>query len=199
VKVWLLVYQRLQAGTTLMDAVSELVQTNPDYLPKPRRVREQRLSSNTAAYSRARTRLNPQVTPWLANHIYDKLVDASPPSLMGRRVFILDGTTIPLAPTKALQAAFPAASNQHGTGVWPIAHSLVAHELESGCASLPEIGPMYGAQAESEVDLTKKILRRLPIRSIMLADRNFGVFAVAHATVHGTTCPQPCTIHGRQP
>ena len=102
---------------------------------------------------------------------------------MGRRAFILDGTTIPLAPTKALQAAFPPASNQHGTGVWPIAHWLVAHELESGCAILPEIGPMYGAHAESEVDLTKKILRRLPIRSIMLADRNFGVFAVAHATV----------------
>src|SRR5665647_2681031 len=55
VTVWLLVYQRLQAGTTLMDAVAELVQTNPDYLPKNRRVRAQTLSSNTGAYSRART------------------------------------------------------------------------------------------------------------------------------------------------
>lgn len=183
VTVWLLVYQRLQAGTTLMDAVAELVKTNPDYLPKNRRVREQTLSSNTGAYSRARTRLNPQVTPWLASHIYDKLVDASPPSLMDRRAFILDGTTIPLAPTKALQTAFPPASNQHGASVWPIAHWLVAHELESGCAILPEIGAMYGANAESEIDLTKKILRRLPAKSIVLADRNFGVFAVAHATV----------------
>ena len=183
VTVWLLVYQRLQAGTTLMDAVAELVQTSPDYLPKNRRVREQTLSSNTGAYSRARTRLNPQVTPWLASHIYDKLVAASPPSLMDRRAFILDGTTIPLAPTKALQAAFPPASNQHGASVWPIAHWLVAHELESGCAILPEIGAMYGPQAESEIDLTKKILRRLPAKSIVLADRNFGVFAVAHAAV----------------
>jgi hypothetical protein len=123
------------------------------------------------------------VTPWLANHIYDKLIAASPPSLMDRRAFILDGTTTALAPTKVLQAAFPPASNQHGTSVWPIAHWLVAHELESGCAILPEIGPMYGAHAESEIDLTKKILRRLPAQSIVLADRNFGVFAVAHATV----------------
>jgi hypothetical protein len=35
-----------------------------------------------------------------------------------------------LAPSAALKKAFPPASNQYGVGVWPIAHLLVAHELD---------------------------------------------------------------------
>lgn len=181
VTVWLLIYQRLFAGRPLVDAVVELVQTLPDYLPENRRVREATLSCNTSAYSRARSRLNPEVTDWLANHVYTSLVAATPPTLGNRRVYILDGTTIKLAPTPALKAAFPPARNQRGESVWPVAHLLVAHELSSGCAILPELGAMYGEQAVSEVELTKRILPRLPTRSVLMGDRNFGVFAVAYA------------------
>lgn len=182
--VWLLVYQRLHAGCTLEAAVTEFLRNDPQFMPKNRRVREGTLSSKTGSYSQARKRLKPEVTEWVANHVYDTLVAATPPSLGDCRTFILDGTTITLAPTKALKAAFPPASNQHGTSVWPVAHLLVTHELESGCAILPEMGPMYGDQAVSELDLTKKIMRRLPANSVLLGDRNFGVFAVAHAAVN---------------
>lgn len=183
VTVWMLVYQRLHANATLTDAVTDFIESNPAEVSSNRRVLEERLSANTGAYSRARKRLKPEVTDWVANYIYTTLTDAFPPFLDGRRAFILDGTTIKLAPTKALRAAFPPASNQHGAGVWPIAHLLVAHELESGCAILPEIGAMYGADAISEVALTKRIMSRLPAHSILLADRNFGVFAVAYTAV----------------
>lgn len=183
ITVWLLVYQRLHANGTLDEAVTNFLQANPEELSDNRRVIEGTLSAKTGAYSRARTRLKPEVTDWVANHIYTTLIDACPPFLDGRRAFILDGTTIKLAPTKALRDAFPPASNQYGVGVWPIAHLLVAHELESGCAILPEIGAMYGAEAVSEVALTKRLMLRLPEHSIVLADRNFGVFSVAYCAV----------------
>lgn len=181
VTVWLLIYQRLHAGGSLVEAVHELLRTDPELLPDNRRVREGMLSHNTGAYSRARTRLKCEVTDAVADHIFTSIVAAFPPSVAGRRAFLLDGTTIALAPTAALKAAFPPASNQHGAGVWPIAHLLVAHELESGCALLPELGTKFGPGAQSEAELAQALLPRLPARSIVIADRNFGVFSVAHA------------------
>jgi hypothetical protein len=80
-----------------------------------------------------------------------------------------------------LKAAFPPAENQYGVGVWPIAHLLVAHEIESGCALLPEIGAQFGPHAQSEAQLARALLTRLPERSIVIADRNFGIFSVAFA------------------
>src|SRR5262249_26339846 len=60
---------------------------------------------------------------------------------------------------------------------------VTAHELASGLAALPEYGPMYGPQARSELSLAGGLLPRLPERSILLGDRNFGVFAFAWAAV----------------
>ncbi len=59
-----------------------------------------------------------------------------------RRVFLIDGTTITLPPTPALQKAFPPATNQHGTSVWPVAIILVATELQSSCIAAHQIDPM---------------------------------------------------------
>lgn len=181
VTTWLLVYQRLHAGASPAEAVAELIRTDPQFLPDQRRVRERTLSANTGAYSRARQRLLPEVTEEVARHVFESLVSASPPSVAGRRVFLMDGTTIALAPSRALQRAFPPAANQYGASVWPIAHLLVAHELESGCAVLPEVGAKFGPEAVSEVGLAKALLTRLPARSIVIADRNFGVFSLIHS------------------
>ena len=181
VTVWLLIYQRLHAGGSLMDAVHELLRTDAALLPDNRRVREGTLSTNTGAYSQARQRLKCEVTDAVAEHLFNSLVASFPSSLAGRRVFLLDGTTIALAPSAALKKAFPPASNQYGEGTWPIAHLLVAHELESGCALLPELGTKFGPQAQSEAELAQALMRRLPERSVVIADRNFGIFSVAYA------------------
>jgi hypothetical protein len=49
--------------------------------------------------------------------------------------------------------------------------------LASGCALRPE----YGPQAEDEVSLAVRLLARVPAGSLLLADRNFGIFAFHHA------------------
>jgi hypothetical protein len=109
------------------------------------------------------------------------LLEAVPPAWKGRDVFFLDGTTFPLAHTTDLSQAFPPAENQNGTTHRPILHALVAHELVTGLAVRPEFGPMYGPQAQGELALALRILPRLPPDAVLLADRNFGVFALAHA------------------
>lgn len=181
VTTWLLVYQRMHGGASLSDAVGELLHNHPQFLPDNKRVREGRLSANTGAYSQARQRLDPKITVGVADHVFRSLISAVPPSVAGRRAFLLDGTTIALSSSDKLRQRFPPASNQYGEGVWPIAHLVVAHELETGCAILPEVGTKFGSQAESEVRLAQALLPRLPARSIVIADRNFGVFSLVHA------------------
>ena len=180
VVLWMLVYQRMHKGVSLQLAVKHLIEAPPGHCPTNKRLKENRLSANTGAYSEARKRLTLEVTEWFANAVSDSLIAASPPFWHDRRVFLIDGTTITLAPERELQQAFPAASNQHGEGVWPVALLLVAHELASGCALVPEIGPMYGPHAVAETALVAACVRRLPSASIIMGDANFGIFAVAH-------------------
>jgi hypothetical protein len=182
VVTWLLVFQRLNGNATLNDAVSEfLFRFPPQALPDCQRAQQRRLSANSGAYSLARTKLDARVLYWAAENLSDSLVATYPPSWAGRRAYILDGTTVQLAPTLPLRVAYPPASNQHGSSHWPILHLVTAHELQSGLAVLPEYGPMYGPEARSELSLTVGLLPRLPERSLLLADRNFGVFAFAWA------------------
>lgn len=181
VVVWLMVYQRLHGNASLAAAVGELlrmVREGPEEaLPANRRIADQTLSASTAAYSQARTRFDGGVADAFADTVFGTLVAATPPSWQARRVFVVDGTTSKLASNPGLRALYPPASNQHGTGAWPILHWAVAHELASGCAVRPETGAMYGPSAVGEVALAVRLLRRIPAKSVLMADRNFGVFA----------------------
>ena len=173
--VWLLVYQRLHANASLAEAVADAIG------PDGGIVSGRQLSANTGAYSRARGRLRPDVAGQVADRVFEALRAATPPALAGRRAFVLDGTTLTLAPTPELRTAYPPATNQHGPGTWPVALAVVAHELASGCAVRPELGPMYGPHATGELHRALRTLARLPARSVLLADRNFGAFAFVHA------------------
>jgi Transposase DDE domain len=180
VVLWMLVYQRMNPDASLEAAVKELIRTKPDLLPDNKRVREGSLSANTSTYSQARSNMPREAAEWLARQVSQSLIDATPPTLGQRRVFMIDGTTINLAPEPGLRKAFPPATNQHGPGVWPVALLTVAHELASGVALIPEVGAMYGENAVSETALVRNLLRQMPAGSVAMADSGFGIFAVAH-------------------
>lgn len=180
VVVWLMVYQRLHANAPLSDAVTELFRIK-ERLPPNRRITEETLSTNTGAYSQARSRLHPEVAEAVADQVFQTLMEGSPPCWEDRRVFLLDGTTSALASIPRLREEFPPAINQHRRSPWPILHWAVAHELSSACALRPEIGAKYGPAAVSEVKLATRMLARLPTGSVVMADRNFGLFAFFHA------------------
>lgn len=179
VVLWMLVSQRMAPERSLESAVKRLIDTQPDFLPRNKRLTEKTLSNATGGYSRARSRLQRDAAKWFAQRVRDSLIEATPPSFDQRRVYLVDGTTITLAPEPVLRREFPPASNQHGVGVWPVALLVVAHELSSGAALIPSVGAMYGEQAVSETALVRDLFTQMPDDAIVMADAGFGLFAVA--------------------
>lgn len=182
VTVFLLIYQRLSGNASLEEAVAELLKIVGTFSSN-KRVRNQTLSSSNSAYSRARSRLNESVTDAVADHVFEKVVAAIKPSLSDRRVFVIDGTTLALQSSDVLRKQWPPGTNQFGPGTWPICHLVVAHELASGAAIRPEVGAMYGPEAISELALSKHLLPRIPANSMVMGDKNFGVFYFVHSAV----------------
>ena len=185
VVLWMLTYQRLSPDSTLEAAVKRLVQDQPDLLPENKRISDATLSTNTSGYSRARSRLSEDATIQFAARVSQSIIEATTPSHNNRRLFLIDGTTITLAPEEELQKRYPPASNQHGEGVWPVAQLVVAHELASGAAVNPSLGAMYGENAVSETALIGECLEQLPPDSIVMADAGYGIFSVAHEIQEG--------------
>lgn len=183
VVVWLMMWQRLDGRGSLATAVQQVVQgVLGDLAPPEKRVVEQRVSSNTGALSRARKRLPRQAVEAVCDQIFAKLMEPAQASggLLSR-LFLIDGSSMRLPHTAALQKAYPPGSNQHGEAHWPVIRILVAHHLASGLAVRPCWGPMYGSEAVSEQGLTEQIMERLPADAALMADRNFAVFSVAWA------------------
>ncbi|MDY3553938.1 IS4 family transposase [Gemmata sp. JC717] len=177
VVLWLLVYQRLHANASLGDAVAHFrthfaVPADPP-------------AASTGAYSQARTRLPGAVVRAAARQVFEALVAGYPPSWRGPRVFLVDGTTVRLPPTEALRDAFAPASNQYGRSHGPVRHLVVAHELASGLGAAPQYGAMYGPAAVGEVQRAARMMDQLPPGSVLIGDRNFGVFGLAHAATAG--------------
>ena len=188
VTLWLLILQRLGKGLSLEKTVSHVIAHDRDIFPDNKRVREGTLSENSSAYHQAKKKISLQKIHAFSAGVCNYLGSTSEPVFGNQRVFIIDGTTFTLEPTPQLKRAFPPATNQHGDSVWPIAMLMVAHEMQSGCALLPQIDPMYGPKRSSEAEQARRIVRRLPKNSVVMADSGFGIFSVAyHATqaAHG--------------
>ena len=183
VVVWLMMWQRLDSRGSLATAVQQVVQgALGDLVPPDKRVREQRVSSNTGALSRAQKRLPGMAVEAVCDEIFSGLMEPAEASGgLQSRLFLVDGSSMRLAHTAALKKAYPLGSNQHGEAHWPVIRVLVAHHLSSGLAVRPCWGPMYGDEAVSEQGLTEQMLGRLPPGSALMADRNFAVFSVAWA------------------
>lgn len=186
VVLWLMLFQRLNPKASLRDAVLHFVETAPDELKTNKRLREGSLSTKSSTYSDARHRLSVKAVNWFEERVSSSIVNSTAPSFNEQRVFLIDGTTFTLAPVADLQREYPPASNQHGQSVWPIAYVVLAHELSSGAALPPEIGAMYGPAAVSETRLAQTLMKRLPPKSIVMADAAYGIFSTAyHAQLNG--------------
>lgn len=192
VVMWLLIAQRLQRMSSLETAVLELLRGLPSsFWPRPcQRVRDSRegrksLSSHTGAYNRARQRLPLAVVEQSCDRIFEQLTahltGTLPTPTLGARAFFVDGTSVRMAHSPTLCKSYPPGSNRHAEGHWPVLRMLVAHDLQTGLATRPEWGPMYGAQAVSEQELVEVVMGRLPEGSVLVGDANFGVFSVAYA------------------
>lgn len=159
--------------------------------PRSKRVNQGTLSPVSSGYSYARQHLPLSVVEAASDLVFDDLARraaAQAPVSSAAPVYLLDGSSLTLAPSPALRAAFPPSVNQHGPSHWSVVRMVVAHALPTGLAVRPAWGPMYGPHATSEQALATEILPRVPAGAWVIADRNFGVLSVAWTIVaHGQT------------
>ena len=128
-----------------------------------------------SALYRARQRLGWAPLRWLRRHVVRALADLQHDRYafyQGMRLLALDGTTFTVADTPANVRTFGRPRNQHGHGGYPLARVVAVCEV--GTHAL--IDWVVRAYRRSEVDLARRLLRRLAAGCLLLADRNFHAF-----------------------
>ena len=155
VVVWWMMWQRLDGRGSLATAVQQVVQgALGDLVPPEKRVVEKRVSSHTGALSRARTRLPLEAAEAVCDQVFATLIQsAQAHGDLLSRLFLVDGSSMRLPHTPALEKAYPPGGNQHGEAHWPVIRVLTAHHWSSGLAVRPCWGPMFGGDAVSEQGL----------------------------------------------
>jgi hypothetical protein len=187
VTTWMMMMQRLCSGGSLATSLGELLQGNGRELLEPcKRVREGNISANTGGYNRARQKMPAAAARRIAGQSFEQLHQIQAGRGLRNRLFLLDGSSIRLANTAEVVETYPPAENQNGASHWPIMRVAVMHHVVTALAMPPEFGPMYGKQAVSEQALAEPLIDKLPPESVLIGDRNFGVFSVAwHAHSQG--------------
>jgi hypothetical protein len=184
VVLWLMMLQRLQGRATLAGAIQLLLEGAADPLLQCcRRVRRKRISCRTGGYCQARQKLPKLLCKQVSQEIVERLREVLQAGEPGgpANVFVLDGSSLELEHAPALVRLYPPALNQKGQSHWPILRVVVLHDLATGLAQQPCWGPMYGPQAVSEQELAEKAMDSLPAQSVVVGDRNFGIFSIAYA------------------
>ena len=171
----LLILQRLLGGLTLAEMVSRAVGNAPALFPHNKRVREGKVSSNPGAYARARERLPLCLIAAAFRATCQRSAEGCEPTFQGMNAYTLDGTTLKLEPTEALQKEYPPARNQMGESVWPIMMLSFACDVLSGSVLEAELGAMYGKKNTSESLQGRQIIEKMPAGSVVLADSGYGI------------------------
>ena len=183
--IWMMMLQRLQPRGTLASSVAQLVEGRLDpLLSQCKRVREKNIGLSTGGYCQARQHLSKllviRTMDELLQRLRQRLLESQPE--LAQRVYLLDGSSLQLEHELELVEAYPPASNQHGKSHWPVVRIVVLHDLETGLAERPDWGPFNGRKAVSEQALAERAVARVPAGSVIVGDRNFGIFATAYST-----------------
>jgi hypothetical protein len=135
-------------------------------------------SDSTGPYSDARTRLPEAFLAQALRLQGDKIASQTPTTLWkGRRVALLDGSTVRLRPHGDIPQEFPPHGNQHQKTYWCLMRVVVAFCCLSGAA----LDCALGSTHLSEQTLACQIILRAMGSCLFVGDRNFGVFRIVQA------------------
>jgi hypothetical protein len=134
-------------------------------------------SPDAGGYCKARKRLPEALLPRLVRHTADRLREHSPEAwlLHGRRVVLVDGTTVTMPDTPENQAEYPQHGRQKPGCGSPIAQMVVLLCLATGCVIDAAIGRRVGKQT-GEHALLRSLHGRLGRGDILLADAYYSSF-----------------------
>jgi hypothetical protein len=184
VVLWMMINQRLQPRATLASSVEQLVQGRFDaLLSRCKRVEEKRISLSTGGYCQARQRLPKLLVSRsmdeLIQRLRNRLLESVP--ALAQRVYLLDGSSLQLEHEQELLEAFPLARNPRRKSHWPVLRFVVLHDVETALAERPYWGPMNGSEAVSEQALAECAMQHVPAGSVIVGDRNFGIFSTIYS------------------
>lgn len=131
-------------------------------------------SKNTAAYSKARKRLDQILMEKIAFYIgQDNLKLTNRWQWKGRDVKLVDGSTLTMADTKENQQAFPQIRRQQPGLGFPILRLVGIFDLVSG--SILNMGlAKYQGKGNGELSIFKKLLRRCSRNDLFVMDCLYG-------------------------
>ena len=182
VLLWMMIAERLDALGTVAHSVEQLAEGRLDcLLSQCKRARSRQISLGTGGYCQARLHL-PKM---LVERTMEELVQTLRRTLQSRlgkaeeRVYVIDGSSIQLRDA-SLAEAYPPTRNQHRRSHWPLLRMVVVQDVQPGSAERPQWGPHNGPGAASEQALARRALDALPAGSVIIGDRNFGIFAMAY-------------------
>jgi hypothetical protein len=167
VTVWVFLSQCLSPDHSCRDAVSRLVAWRTARGLKP-------CSTETSAYCIARDALGEETCRKLVRRTGRDIESQAPDEWLwqGRRVRVVDGSTITMPDTPENQAEYPQQRSQRpGCGL-PLARILVVFSLSVGTVLEAAIGKYHGKQT-GENSLFRQLYEALAEGDVVLADRYF--------------------------
>ena len=174
VTIWVFLSQCLSPDHSCRDAVSRLIAWRLARGLRP-------CSAETGAYCAARSNVPEDACRQLVRQTGRELEDQAPSAWLwqGRRVRVVDGTTITMADTPENQAAYPQRPDQSPGCGFPIARLVVVFSLAVGTVLEVMIAKCQGKQT-GENSLFRQVHDLLQREDVVLADRCFsGWFDIA--------------------
>jgi len=167
ITVWVFLSQCLSPDHSCRDAVARLIAWRLTQGLPP-------CSAETGAYCTARSDLPEEALHALVREVGKQVEDESPERWLwhGRKVRVVDGSTITMPDTPENQAAYPQQKSQKPGCGFPIARILVIFSLSVGTVLEAAIGKYKGKQT-GENSLFRGLYNMLAEGDVILADRYF--------------------------
>jgi putative transposase len=167
ITVWVFLSQCLSPDHSCRDAVARLIGWRLSQGLAP-------CSADTGAYCTARGNLPEEALHALVRETGQQVEAESPPAWLwhGRKVRVVDGSTVTMPDTAENQAAYPQQETQKPGCGFPIARILVVFSLVAGTVLEAAIGKYQGKQT-GENSLFRQLYDVLTAGDIILADRYF--------------------------
>lgn len=183
VTLWVFVSQVLDPDPSCRQAVSRLLAHRLQRGLPP-------CSTDSGSYCTARKKLPEVLLQRLVHKTGVELQEQTPAEwdFHGRKVKVVDGTTVSMPDTEANTEAFDKPRNQRGKGPFPVARVLVLLALATGAALEAAIGPCRGKKT-GELSLFRSLHHTLEPGDLLLGDRLFCTFCdIAKLNARGIDC-----------
>jgi hypothetical protein len=168
--LWIFLSQVLSADQTCRNAVARFLAFRTARGEPP-------CSTDSGSYCEARQRLPEKLLSHLVRQTGQELHQQAPEGwcVHGRRVKVVDGTTVSMPDTPDNEAAFGKPHNQRGASRFPAARLLVVLCLATGAALELVVGPCRGKKT-GELSMFRSLDDAFQAGEIVLGDRLFCTF-----------------------